>query len=228
MISVVVCTRNRAESLRRTLHSLHAMAIPPALAWEVVVVDNGSGDHTRRRDRGNGPDHGDAGALSPREPSRGCPARATPACGPLAARSSPSPTTTAASTSRWLAQIDAEFGADTSLAVLGGRVELHDPSDQPVSVRRQRERTHGDVARADRHFHDRLQHGVPPAPPRRRRALRRPVRGRRPDPVGGRLGFPAPVAAGGSPDRLRARRAGLPRPWSAQRGSGGVGPARVC
>ena len=47
MISVIVCTRNRAESLRRTLHSLHAMAMPPTLAWEVVVVDNGSGDHTR-------------------------------------------------------------------------------------------------------------------------------------------------------------------------------------
>jgi len=48
MVSVVVCTYNRAESLRRTLQSLAAMALPPAFAWELIVVDNNSKDQTRQ------------------------------------------------------------------------------------------------------------------------------------------------------------------------------------
>jgi glycosyltransferase involved in cell wall biosynthesis len=45
--SVVICTYNRAASLRRTLESLSRMSVPEGLEWEVVVVDNGSGDGTR-------------------------------------------------------------------------------------------------------------------------------------------------------------------------------------
>ena len=44
--SVVICTRNRAASLARTLESLTAMARPAGWAWEVVVVDNASTDAT--------------------------------------------------------------------------------------------------------------------------------------------------------------------------------------
>ena len=47
MISVVVCTRDRAARLERMLRSLHEMATPAALEWEVLVVDNGSRDGTR-------------------------------------------------------------------------------------------------------------------------------------------------------------------------------------
>lgn len=43
-ISVVVCTRNRAEQLRRTLQSFCEQRF--AGHWEMVVVDNGSTDHT--------------------------------------------------------------------------------------------------------------------------------------------------------------------------------------
>lgn len=47
VLSVAICTFNRAESLRRTLESL-AQAAPPATAgWELIVVDNNSSDHTR-------------------------------------------------------------------------------------------------------------------------------------------------------------------------------------
>lgn len=45
--SIIVCTYNRAESLRDTLHALRALESPPDLAWEVLVVDNNSRDHTR-------------------------------------------------------------------------------------------------------------------------------------------------------------------------------------
>lgn len=45
--SIVVCTYNRAESLRETLAALRAQEAPPGCEWEVVVVDNNSTDHTR-------------------------------------------------------------------------------------------------------------------------------------------------------------------------------------
>ena len=46
LITVAICTLNRAESLRRTLKSLAAMQVPDDLDWEVVVVNNGCTDHT--------------------------------------------------------------------------------------------------------------------------------------------------------------------------------------
>lgn len=45
--SIVVCTYNRAASLGDTLRALRALEVPPAVSWEVVVVDNNSKDDTR-------------------------------------------------------------------------------------------------------------------------------------------------------------------------------------
>jgi glycosyltransferase involved in cell wall biosynthesis len=45
-ITLVICTRNRARSLGRTLESI-ARAHRPAAEWEVLVVDNGSEDDTQ-------------------------------------------------------------------------------------------------------------------------------------------------------------------------------------
>ena len=45
--SIVVCTYNRAESLRDTLRALQALQPAPGRAWEVIVVDNNSKDHTK-------------------------------------------------------------------------------------------------------------------------------------------------------------------------------------
>jgi glycosyltransferase involved in cell wall biosynthesis len=47
VISVIICTRNRASSLARTLESLGTTAVPDALEAELIVVDNGSMDDTR-------------------------------------------------------------------------------------------------------------------------------------------------------------------------------------
>jgi glycosyltransferase involved in cell wall biosynthesis len=47
MISVIVCTYNRAASLAKALQSLRQMAVPPDLKWEIIVVDNNSTDDTR-------------------------------------------------------------------------------------------------------------------------------------------------------------------------------------
>ena len=46
-ISVVVCTRNRAGPIHQLLTSMAAMEAPSDLAWELLVVDNGSSDGTR-------------------------------------------------------------------------------------------------------------------------------------------------------------------------------------
>lgn len=46
LITVAICTLNRAELLRRTLDLLAAMRLPDHLDWEVLVVDNGCADHT--------------------------------------------------------------------------------------------------------------------------------------------------------------------------------------
>ncbi len=45
--SIVVCTYNRAESLRDTLRALQALQPAAGRAWEVIVVDNNSKDHTK-------------------------------------------------------------------------------------------------------------------------------------------------------------------------------------
>jgi glycosyltransferase involved in cell wall biosynthesis len=45
-VSVIICTWNRAESLRRCLDSLTQLIIPEGLNWEVIVVNNRSTDNT--------------------------------------------------------------------------------------------------------------------------------------------------------------------------------------
>ncbi len=45
-ISVLICTRNRADSLRQTLESLFCPVNLESPDWEVVVVNNDSKDHT--------------------------------------------------------------------------------------------------------------------------------------------------------------------------------------
>jgi glycosyltransferase involved in cell wall biosynthesis len=46
LISVVICTYNRCESLAVTLGALERMCISPELTWELLVVDNHSSDQT--------------------------------------------------------------------------------------------------------------------------------------------------------------------------------------
>lgn len=46
MITIAVCTWNRARLLEQTLHSLTQLDVPPGLDWEVVVINNNSPDRT--------------------------------------------------------------------------------------------------------------------------------------------------------------------------------------
>ncbi|MBK5187291.1 MAG: glycosyltransferase family 2 protein [Gemmatimonadaceae bacterium] len=45
-VSVAICTRNRCRALSETLRALANVIVPPALALEVLVVDNASTDGT--------------------------------------------------------------------------------------------------------------------------------------------------------------------------------------
>jgi GT2 family glycosyltransferase len=47
-VTIVLCTYNRAASLRLTLASLAAQITPPSLTWDLLVVDNNSTDATHR------------------------------------------------------------------------------------------------------------------------------------------------------------------------------------
>lgn len=46
LVSIIICTFNHAESLNATLKSIAGLEIPSGIDVEVVVVDNGSTDHT--------------------------------------------------------------------------------------------------------------------------------------------------------------------------------------
>jgi glycosyltransferase involved in cell wall biosynthesis len=139
MISVVVCTRDRAESLKRMLGSLQEMVTPAAVDWEAVVVDNGSRDGTRDvvtafAERATMPTR----YLFEKRPglSRARNAGVRAARGDVIAFTDDD----CLVDSQWIARIDAEFRADAELGIVGGRVELHDPADAPVSVRVHRRR----------------------------------------------------------------------------------------
>ncbi|WP_263784460.1 glycosyltransferase family 2 protein [Salinibacter grassmerensis] len=45
-VSILICTRNRASHLRKTLQSVSRVSIPDRLDPELIVVDNGSTDET--------------------------------------------------------------------------------------------------------------------------------------------------------------------------------------
>ena len=47
-VSIIICTRDRADSLRETLRSIGQCEVTADLAAELLVVDNGSSDRTRQ------------------------------------------------------------------------------------------------------------------------------------------------------------------------------------
>jgi len=46
LITVAICTWNRAENLRRTLEELTRIVLPGLYDWELLVVNNCCTDHT--------------------------------------------------------------------------------------------------------------------------------------------------------------------------------------
>jgi glycosyltransferase involved in cell wall biosynthesis len=46
LISVAICTWNRAPLLRRALQEMTQLIVPPGVEWELLIVDNNSTDAT--------------------------------------------------------------------------------------------------------------------------------------------------------------------------------------
>jgi glucosyl-dolichyl phosphate glucuronosyltransferase len=46
LLTVAICTRNRARLLRQTLEQMTRLAISPAVTWELIVVENNCSDDT--------------------------------------------------------------------------------------------------------------------------------------------------------------------------------------
>jgi glycosyltransferase involved in cell wall biosynthesis len=133
MISVVVCTADRAENLDACFDALAGACAATESAWELIVVDNGSVDATRavieRRAQ-----RGDLPIRYLYEPNPGL-SRARNAG--IAAARQPIVCFTdddCRVAPDWLSAIETEF-SDPHLSILGGRVTLQDPGDRPISIR---------------------------------------------------------------------------------------------
>ena len=138
-VSIVIGTRDRAGRLARSLEALEKLKRPAAVDWEILIVDNGSSDETARVSR----DFSAASAV-PRvrylfEPNRGLSrARNTgirAARGDIVAFIDDD----CYADENWLTAICAAFAPNPSPSGVGGRVELFDPSDASIAVRRSRQ-----------------------------------------------------------------------------------------
>jgi glycosyltransferase involved in cell wall biosynthesis len=132
--SVVIATRDRADRLRQALDSLERMAVPDAVSWEVILVDNGSTDATpivvaECLARGLLPIRYLVDQRAGKSIALNAGIRA--AKGDIVVFTDDDCVVAA----DWLATLVAEFARDDSIAALGGRVELYDPSDLPYTIR---------------------------------------------------------------------------------------------
>lgn len=136
-ISVMICTRNRAASLRETLRSFFSLVPPSNCDYELVVVDNGSTDATRVI-------VAECIALLPPQHSGRFHYCYESRPGLSNARNAALKMASGdvlvfidddiLPDADWLNEIAKEFSADSSIALLGGRVLLANEHLQPVGV----------------------------------------------------------------------------------------------
>jgi hypothetical protein len=131
-ISLIICTRDRADRLRMALQHVGRLEAPRG-GWQLVLVDNGSTDHTPAVLRGFLAEAG-VPAVVVEEPRRGL-ARArnaglARAAGDLLAFTDDD----CYVRPDFLVQICAALEAP-DLGYIGGRVVLHDPCDAPITIK---------------------------------------------------------------------------------------------
>lgn len=134
-ISVVIATRNRAAQLANCIRRFDTLDVTLLAAWEILIVDNGSSDDT-------------AQTVATLQAETDLPLRYVyeGAPGVSAARNAgieaarypilaftdddclvdPS----------WLSAIQRSFAEDPTVVMVGGRVDLFDPADGEISIRR--------------------------------------------------------------------------------------------
>lgn len=139
LVTVIVCTRNRAKSLRVMLTSLEKIVVPTGWDWEVLVVDNASTDDT-----------GDVVKTFHRQ--GGLPVRSViePRLGLSSARNRGVHESRGAIlvytdddvivTETWLQALIREFQTNTDVVVVGGRTLPFTPELPPQGLKLQTER----------------------------------------------------------------------------------------
>jgi GT2 family glycosyltransferase len=138
IFSVVVATRDRSEDVTRLLTSLCGMTLRGIDGLEIVIVDNGSVDATAAVvDAFERPENVTIRYLSERTPGK---ARAIN----LGIRSATGDVVAFVDDDiivdeRWATTIVEAFKTHSSMAGLGGRVELFNPQDQHVTLRTRKE-----------------------------------------------------------------------------------------
>jgi glycosyltransferase involved in cell wall biosynthesis len=136
LISIVLCTRNRADKLRQALQSILALKVQPGGDFEVIVADNGSTDDTAQVCAGMAAAFGGRlYVLFVPKPGKSWAHNAgiKQAKGAIIAMTDDD----VYPQSDWLELIWREFSIDPTLQVVGGRVELFNPADHAITVRRQ-------------------------------------------------------------------------------------------
>lgn len=138
LISVAICTRNRAASLELTLRQYYEQRFTGGYAHELIVVDNGSTDATRSVIETCGAAHPQVRYVHELQPglSHARNAALATARGELIVFTDddvhPNPD--------WLDEIAAEFARNPRLGMLGGRVLLAHAGLQKVSYQPSTER----------------------------------------------------------------------------------------
>jgi GT2 family glycosyltransferase len=139
MLNIVVATRNRSANLRTLVESLLRLGPSSGFTWDVWIIDNNSNDETPELVK----------SLATREPTRvhylleTKPGKSyalnrgiRESSGEVVAFTDDD----CIPDSHWLENIAHEFATRSDLGIVGGRVELYDPRDLPITLRTSRER----------------------------------------------------------------------------------------
>src|SRR5580658_7252577 len=131
-ISVVICTRNRVESLKRCIDAL--FAVEAAYEWEIVIVDNASTDGTSVFLSQLPKRHGNANVVTTFQAKRGLAAARNAGWrashGAIVAFTDDD----CYVVKDYLDAMLAEFDRDSKLGFLGGRLLLYDESDLKLTI----------------------------------------------------------------------------------------------
>ena len=132
-VSVIICTRNRAKSLKECLAAFEMMVLRPDITWELIVVDNNSTDNTRDVIQ----EFSERAPVTVKyvheiKPGLGHARNAgiELATGEVIAFTDDD----CIVTSDWLASMVHEFRSDPTISGVGGRVELYDIRDKPITI----------------------------------------------------------------------------------------------
>jgi GT2 family glycosyltransferase len=131
--SIILCTYNRCDALRLALEGLVRIDSPPGFTWEVLLVNNRSTDGTRALCESYVSEHPEHFRyLQESRPGKSYALNTgiREAVGDLLILTDDD----CVVDPMWLQRIKDEFSADPNLAILGGRVELYNREDLPLSL----------------------------------------------------------------------------------------------